>query len=84
MNSEDKYLKEIEELAMRFSTKLPNETNFNNNKTRKYFSGNHEHVVSKGTFSSSDTIKMSYKSCRKSKYSLFNSEKSYCNCKLIK
>lgn len=76
MNSQDKNLKEMEELAMRFCSKIPNETNFNNNKTRKYFSGTHHHTFTKGTISSSDTIKMSYKTCRRSKYSLFGTEKS--------
>jgi hypothetical protein len=69
-------IKEMEELAMKFCSKLPNETNFNNNKTRKYFSGTHKHTLTKGSLCSSDTIRMSYKTCRRSKYSIFNSEKS--------
>jgi hypothetical protein len=80
MNKTDRNCQEIEELAVRFSSKLPNETNFNNNKTRKYFSGTHKHSLTKGSISSSDTVKMSYKSCRKSKYSLFGSEKSLSIC----
>lgn len=80
MNKTDRNFQEIEELAVRFSSKLPNETNFNNNKTQKYFSGTHKHSLTKGSISSSDTVKMSYKSCRKSKYSLFGSEKSFSIC----
>ena len=77
MNNIDRNCQEIEELALRFSSKLPNETNFNNNKTRKYFSGTHKHSLTKGSFESSDTVRMSYKSFRRSKYSLFGSEKSF-------
>ena len=68
---------EIEELALRFANKFPNETNFNNNKSKRYFESK-QNTNSKGTLSSNDTIRMSYKSCRRSKCSIINSDKSYC------
>lgn len=71
-----KITNEIDELALRFATKLPKETNFNNNKTKKYFETIHNECVKNSSLSSSETVRMSYKSCRKSKYSILYSEKS--------
>lgn len=64
---------QIEELAMRFASKSPNETTFNNNKSKKYF----DSKVSgrrKESLSSKDTVKMSYHSGRRSNLSIINSE----------
>lgn len=68
---------EIEELAIRFASKFPNETNFNNNKSKRYFETK-QNTNNINTLSSKDTIRMSYKSCRRSKCSIINSDKSHC------
>jgi len=78
MKNLPKIKEEIEDLAIRFATKLPNETNFNNNKTKKYFERNQNKSVKNGTLSSSETIKMSYKSYHRSTNSMLSSEKSHC------
>ena len=71
MNSD---YQEIEDLAKRFASKLPNETNFNNGKSRKYFESKLER---NSTFSSNDTLKFAYNSIRRaSRASLHKSEKS--------
>jgi hypothetical protein len=67
---------QIEDLARRFSSKSPNETTFNNNKTKKYFDP--KSSFRKESISSKDTVKMSYHSGRKSNLSIINSEFGQC------
>ena len=79
LNGQEK--KKIEELAMRFASKVPKETTFNNIKSKKYFES--KHSFRKESLSSKDTLKMSYQSGRKSFYSVKNSENSFCIIILI-
>lgn len=75
LDSHDK--KKIEELANRFASKVPKETTFNNNKSKKYFESKQQ-SPRKESLSSKDTVKMSFRSGRKSNYSNINSEYSDC------
>jgi len=55
--------KELESIALKFASKAPRETNFNNTRTNKYFGNKKDSKImdnEKGTLRSIATIKINY------------------------